>query len=104
MPNGPAEFARADAPSGAVVFLPDGDASDPDRPLVCIPLRMRDEVWGVIVIYRMLEQKDSFTPRDHELFTLLGEHATTALLGAQLYLQSKWKLDLFQWLCELLVE
>lgn len=65
---------------------------------------MRDRVLGVIVIYRLLEQKEAFTPRDHELFTLLGEHAATALLAAQLYLQSKRKLELFQGLCELLVK
>ena len=71
---------------------------------MCIPLRMRDQVLGVIVIHSLLEQKEAFTPMDDELFTLLGEHAATALLAAQLYLQSKRKLDLFQGLCELLVK
>ena len=35
---------------------------------------------------------------------LLAEHAATALFSAQLYAQSKRKLDLFQGLCQLLTE
>ncbi|MDJ0849870.1 MAG: GAF domain-containing protein [Myxococcota bacterium] len=92
------------AASGEVYFQPDGDPSDPERPLVCIPLRMRDRAIGAVVIYRLLEHKPAFTARDHELFRLLGEHAATALLAAQLYLQSRRKLDLFQGLCDLLVK
>ena len=77
---------------------------DSDQPLVCIPLRLRDRLIGVIAIYELLGQKAEFTPMDHELFTLLAEHAATALFSAQLYAQSKRKLDLFQGLCELLTE
>ncbi len=77
---------------------------DSDQPLVCIPLRLRDRLIGVIAIYELLEQKAEFTSMDHELFTLLAEHAATALFSAQLYSQSKRKLDLFQGLCELLTE
>ena len=77
---------------------------DSDQPLVCIPLRLRDRLIGVIAIYELLEQKAEFSPTDHELFTLLAEHAATALFSAQIYAQSKRKLDLFQGLCELLTE
>ncbi len=92
------------AATGEVYFQPDGDPSDPGAPLVCIPLRMQERAVGAVVIYRLLEHKPAFTARDHELFRLLGEHAATALLAAQLYLQSRRKLDLFQGLCDLLVK
>ena len=49
-------------------------------------------------------QKDAFTRKDHELFALLGEHAATALVAAQLHKHSKQKLGLFQGLCELLID
>ena len=78
---------------------------DSDEPIVCIPLSLRDRRHiCVIAIYELLEQKDEFTPEDYEIFALLAEHAATALFSAQLYSQSKRKLDLFQGLCELLTE
>ncbi|MEE8473702.1 MAG: GAF domain-containing protein [Myxococcota bacterium] len=78
---------------------------DSDRPIVCIPLSLRDRRHiCVIAIYELVEQKDEFTSEDHEIFALLAEHAATALFSAQLYSQSKRKLDLFQGLCELLTD
>jgi len=46
---------------------------------------VEDDVVGVIVIYALLEQKKGFVAVDRELFKLLGAHAATALVGAQLF-------------------
>ena len=59
---------------------------------------------GAIAIYGLLQQKDGFTPLDHELFTLLGGHAATAIFAAQLYSQSERKLNTIQGFIDLLDE
>ena len=40
------------------------------HPLVCIPLKIKEHVIGVIVIYKLLVQKSRFAEVDYELFTL----------------------------------
>ena len=67
-----------------------------------IPLRVEDEPVGAIVIYRLLEQKDGFSPLDNELFKLLAEHAATAVLSSRLYGQSERKLSTIQGFIDLL--
>ena len=52
-----------------------------DAPVAIVPLATLETVVGVIVIHRLLEQKPALTTVDHELFTLLGAHAATGLLG-----------------------
>ena len=59
--------------------LPPKGRLDPARPIACIPLRIADRVIGVVAIYRLLEQRERFTPANFELFTLLAGHAATAL-------------------------
>jgi len=74
------------------------------RPIACIPLRVQDRPIGAISIYSLLEQKDAFTPLDHELFTLLAGHAATAIFAAQLYSQSERKLNTIQGFIDLLTK
>jgi hypothetical protein len=76
--------------------------AEPDEPLVCIPLCVGEKAIGAIALFGLLVQKDRFTALDHELFTLLGGHAATAILAAQLHGQSRRKLDTMQGLIELL--
>ena len=52
------------------------------NPVAALPLYVRDEVVGVIVIARVFEQKAVWAAVDHELFSLLGSHAATALIAA----------------------
>ncbi len=59
-----------------------------DQPLVCIPLKIKDQVIGVIVVYRLLPQKERLVKVDYDLFTLLAAHASTAIFGARLYSDS----------------
>ncbi len=79
-------------------------SDDLTTPIACIPLRVQDRPIGGISIYSLLEQKESFTPLDHELFTLLAGHAATAIFAAQLYSQSERKLNTIQGFIDLLTK
>jgi hypothetical protein len=51
----------------------------------CIPLAVDGNLIGAIVIFRLLQQKSSIEPVDHELFGLLAAHAATALYCSGLH-------------------
>ncbi|MDT8395456.1 MAG: GAF domain-containing protein [bacterium] len=71
-------------------------------PLVCIPLTIKDDVIGVITLFNLLQQKESFAPVDFELFTLLAGHAATAIFSSKLFTESKRKLSTYQGFLDLL--
>jgi GAF domain-containing protein len=79
-------------------------SNDLSRPIVCIPLRIEERPIGAIAIFKLLAQKDTFTPLDHELFTLLAGHAATSIFAAQLYGQSERKLNTIQGFIDLLTK
>ena len=84
-----------------------GDAAgsvDFDAPIACIPLRVQETSIGAIAIYKLLQQKERFTPLDHELFTLLAGHAATAIFSSRLYAQSERKLNTIQGFIDLLTK
>ncbi len=97
-----------EGPIGAAVEAGDmvrteGSApADPSTPLVVIPLSVGERRVGAIAIYRLLEQKDGFTPLDWELLDLLGGHAATAVVSAQLYAQAERKRHTIQGFIDLL--
>ena len=62
-----------------------------DTPLAIIPLRAQESTVGVIVVYRLLAHKTSFTPVEHQLLELVAEHAPTALMSARLHRLSQKK-------------
>jgi nitrate/nitrite-specific signal transduction histidine kinase len=72
------------------------------EPLVVIPMKIKDQVIGGIVVYSILEQKESFSPLDFELFNLLAGHAATALFASKLYSESERKLSTIQGFLDLL--
>ncbi|MDA8168771.1 MAG: GAF domain-containing protein [Nitrospiraceae bacterium] len=74
----------------------------PDEPIVCIPLKIKEHVIGVIAIYSLLVQKRSFSHVDYELFNLLAGHAATAIFSSKLYTQSERKLSTIQGFLDLL--
>jgi GAF domain-containing protein len=90
--------------SGKVYFSEPGEAPSFDRPILCIPLTVHDRPIGLIAVYALLQQKDGFTELDHELFSLLGGHASTALFAARLYSQSERKLNTIQGFIDLLTK
>jgi NitT/TauT family transport system permease protein len=59
-------------------------------------------VIGLIAIYKLLQQKDSFSAVDYELFSLLAAHAATAIFSSKLYSQSERKLNTIQSFLDLL--
>lgn len=72
-------------------------------PLVSIPLCLQERRLGAIAIHRLLQQKEhGFTALDHEMFTLLAGHASTALFAAELHSQSERKLSTIKGLIDLL--
>jgi transcriptional regulator with GAF, ATPase, and Fis domain len=79
-----------------------GYAVDYDHPIACIPLKIKENVIGVINIYKLLVQKDAFTAVDYELFALLAAHAATAIFSSRLYSQSERKLSTIQGFLDLL--
>ncbi|HET6516137.1 MAG TPA: GAF domain-containing protein [Thermodesulfovibrionales bacterium] len=90
---------------GESYFAPDlrggGDVAQ-GVPIACIPLKIKDHVIGIIAIFSLLIQKESFTNIDYELFHLLAGHAATAIFSARLYSQSERKLTTIQSFLELL--
>jgi nitrate/nitrite-specific signal transduction histidine kinase len=73
-----------------------GERPGPERPLVCIPLRIEGRVIGAIGILGLLQQKQGFSPLDEELFEVLAGHVATAIFAARLYAQSERKLGALQ--------
>ncbi len=94
------------AKSGENYFIENmqGYVRDMQKPLVCIPLKIKDHVIGVIVIYKLLEQKDAFADVDYELFTLLAGHAATAIFSSKLYSESERKLSTIQGFIDLMTK
>ena len=86
------------ASSGESYFVADVDGYQRDfaHPMVCIPLKIKDHVIGVLAIYKLLMQKTEFAPVDYELFTLLAGHAATAIFSSRLYSDSERKLSTIQ--------
>ena len=74
------------------------------HPMVCIPLKIKEHVIGVIVIYQLLTQKSRFADVDFELFTLLAGHAATAIFSSKLYSESERKLSTIQGFIDLLTK
>ena len=82
----------------------DGYERDFNHPLVCIPLKIKEHVIGVIVIYKLLVQKEKFSDVDYELFTLLAGHAATAIFSSKLYTDSERKLNTIQGFIDLMTK
>jgi K+-sensing histidine kinase KdpD len=60
-----------------------------DEPAICIPLRIRDQVVGMIAIWELLRQKPGLNDVDYEIFNLLGTHAASALEAAKLRAEAR---------------
>jgi regulator of replication initiation timing len=94
-------LGKAVASSEATCWNTSG-SRDLSQPIVCVPLSMNERPIGAIVVFNLLQQKDGFSPLDHELFNMLGGHAATALFAAKLYSQSERKLNTIQGFIDLL--
>lgn len=94
------------AASGENYFVNDVENYQIDyaNPMVCIPLKIKEHVIGVLSIYKLLMQKKEFAPVDYELFTLLAGHAATAIFSSRLYSDSERKLSTIQGFIDLLTK
>jgi nitrate/nitrite-specific signal transduction histidine kinase len=74
----------------------------PENPIVVVPLLIKGEPIGAVVLFKMLPQKTKLQEVDRELFNLLAGHAATALFAAKLYSESERKRTTMQGFIELL--
>lgn len=75
-----------------------------NAPIAIIPLQIKDNTIGAIVVFKLLQQKSKFLDVDRELFHLLAGHAATAIFAAKLYTQSERKLTTMQGFIDLLTK
>ena len=71
---------------------------------VCVPLRIKDRVVGVIAMYKLLPHKKGLTGLDFKLLELLAGHAATALVSSKLYSQADRRLRTIEGVMSLLRE
>jgi len=79
-------------------------SDDPFQPLAAIPLVIHGDTIGVLVIYRLLVQKECFEAIDFHLFSMMAEHASTALFSSSLYEQSERKRETYRGFMDLLLK
>jgi transcriptional regulator with GAF, ATPase, and Fis domain len=91
--TGESYYVNQDVEGGAITI---------EKPLAAVPLKIKEHVIGLIVIYKLLQQKDAFSAVDYELFSLLAAHAATAIFSSKLYSQSERKLNTIQSFLDLL--
>ncbi len=73
-------------------------------PIVAIPLIIHGQMIGVLAIYRLFIQKEQLESIDYQLFSMLGEHAATALFSSTLYGRSERKRQTYQGVVDLLLK
>lgn len=66
--------------------------ADGEGPCACVPLKIKDRVVGLIVIYTLLSHKKGLSVLDHKLLELLAGHAASALISSKLYSMTDRKL------------
>ncbi len=72
---------------------PGGAPATAGEPVSCIPLKLEERPVGVLAIYKLLEQKQGFTPLDQEILGLLAAQAAATLIGARTFSRSGQVLD-----------
>jgi uncharacterized protein (TIGR02266 family) len=79
-------------------------SDDPMAPLAAIPLRINDRCMGVLAIYHLFVQKEKFEQIDYQLFSMMAEHAATALFSSSLYGASERKRETYKGFMDLLLK
>lgn len=82
-----------------------GEGSDDIyNPIAAIPLMIHGQMIGVLTIYRLFIQKEQLASIDYQLFSMLGEHAASALFSSTLYGRSERKRQTYQGVVDLLLK
>ncbi|HAD03334.1 MAG: hypothetical protein A2091_13360 [Desulfuromonadales bacterium GWD2_61_12] len=79
-------------------------SDDPLQPIAAVPLKIHDTTMGILAIYRLFIQKEAFQPVDFQLFSMMAEHAVTALFSSTLYEQSERKRETYKGVMDLLLK
>lgn len=79
-------------------------SDDPLAPLAAIPLNIQGRLMGILAVYRLFIQKERFEPIDYQLFSMLAEHAATALFSSSLYEVSERKRETYKGFMDLLLQ
>lgn len=79
-------------------------SEDPYKPLAAIPLVIHGEVSGILAIYSLLVQKEKFETIDYQLFSMMAEHAATAIFSSSLYEESERKRETYRGVMDLLLK
>lgn len=74
------------------------------EPIIAIPLIIQGQMIGLLAIYRLFIQKEQLVSIDYQLFSMLGEHAATALFSSTLYSRSERKRQTYQGFVDLLLK
>jgi hypothetical protein len=88
--------------SGQAVAVEPSVVNGSGGPIACAPLLIGGQVLGVIVIYRLLDHKETFETIDRELLDMLAGHAATALYSARLHARAERKLTTLEGFLDLL--
>lgn len=73
-------------------------------PIVAIPLIIHGQMIGLLAVYRLFIHKEQLASIDYQLFSMLGEHAATALFSSTLYGRSERKRQTYQGVVDLLLK
>ncbi|MCK4690866.1 MAG: GAF domain-containing protein [Desulfuromonadales bacterium] len=73
-------------------------------PIIAIPLMINGKMIGLLAIYRLFIQKEQLESIDYQLFSMLGEHAASALFSSTLYGKSERKRQTYQGFVDLLLK
>ena len=79
----------------------DADFPSGQQPIAILPLTIGPQPIGVVVLFRLLVQKEDFDTFDMELFDLLAAHAATALMSSSKYQRLERKVRTLQGLLDL---
>lgn len=93
----PARREELDLSSGPIaaavktgeMYLTDNLNADACNLVACIPMKMGDQVHGVIAILALLSHKEGLEPLDHEMFDLLASHAASSLYLSRLHAEAQ---------------
>ncbi len=90
------------AQSGTLMLeIHESDLPSGQTPLAILPLTVGDKTVGLVVLFRLLVQKDGFDAFDMDLFSLLSAHAATALYSSLQYRRLERKVQTLQGLLDL---
>lgn len=87
-------FALGEGPVGQTaqggrLHRPRADQHRAGEPIVCVPLKVGDELVGVLSILELLAHKGSLRAGDYKMFELLGRQAATAISCSSMFSRSE---------------